>query len=291
MNRKTISKAIALSGVITLSASICADNISNCYAGELLREIQAEQSKLPYASQNQVMQNVFKDYETLNHEVKNTLATIWHNNAGNLLLRRLHNVIKDDTQRITILWNTCDEKKESNYFRCFDSTVLLNKNNLGWYVGYCNNRISIFQERMDMVMFHELCHALHNLEGEMTCKQRKFIPAFYKLSKNEEICNITCKAWKDDEEIRTITGRYIDDSGDLKFDYLNANSYIILEELKKGALPEKIQQRVFHCDYPTLTTKYRLAKKLPLDGLVIPPGKYIDVQETTCHIEEWMDMS
>ncbi|MBQ3946492.1 MAG: hypothetical protein II670_12930, partial [Alphaproteobacteria bacterium] len=113
---------------------------------------------------------------------------------------------------------------------------------------------------------------------------------FYKLSNNDKICKTTCKAWTDDEEIRTVTGWYVDDDGTLKFDWLNTNSYIILEELRKGTSPEKIQQRVFHCDYPTLTTKYKLAKKLPSDGLVIPLEKYVEAKEVVCQTEDWADM-
>ena len=114
MNNKTLSKIVASAlPAICLSTQITSD----CHAGELLRSIQYEQSKLPQVAQNQVMQNVFKNYDTLNHELKDTLTTIWHNDAGNLLLRRLHNIITNDTQRITILWDTCDKKDKSNYFR------------------------------------------------------------------------------------------------------------------------------------------------------------------------------
>ena len=283
---KNISKI-----VVSVLPAICGStyDMPSCNAGDLLRSIQHEQSKLQQVTQHQVMQNVFKNYNNLNKEVKDILDILWHNDAGNLLLRRLYKNIKDETQRITILWNTCDEKDESNYFLPFDLTVLLDQNKLGWEIGYCNGIIDIFSGRMDMVIFHELCHALHELENVAAYKRQNFIPMFYKLSKDDEICKMTCKAWEDDEEIRTITGCYID-NGKLKFDCLNTNSYIILEELKKGTLPKKIQQRVYHCDYPTLTTKCRLAKKLSLDSLVIPLDKYVDKQETTCYSEEWVDL-
>ena len=284
MKRKTICIATLL------VPSVVCTTASDCCAGELLREIQTEQCKLPYVTQNQVMQNVFKNYNNLNVEVKNTLDILWRNDAGNLLLRRLHNVIKDDNQRITILWDTCDERNDSNYFRYFDSTILLDQNKFGWDVCYCNGVIDILPECLDMVIFHELCHALHDFEGVTVYKQRKFIPAFYQLSENEEKCHVACDAWTDDEEVRTITGWSVDDDGTLKFECLNTNSYIILEELRKGTPPEKIQQRVYHCDYPTLTTKYKVAKKLPLDDLVIPFDKYVDEPETTCYTEEWMDL-
>ena len=247
---------------------------SNCRAGELLRKIQTEQRKLPYATYSQVMQNVFKNYDNLNIEVKNTLTTIWHNDAGNLLLRRLHNVIKDDAQKLTILWDICDEQGDSNYFRYKDSSVLLNKNKFGDYAVYSEKKIYAFPEQLDIVLFHEMCHALHNLEDTMACKQQRFVPAFYKLSENDTICKITCKAWTDDEEIRTITGWYVDDDETLKFDWLNTNAYIVLKELKNGTLPKDIMQRVFHCDRLSLDFEKKKKKRERLDEIVIPLEKY-----------------
>ena len=271
MNSKAISKI-----VVSALPAVClsAHNVSDSHAGELLREIQSEQRKLPHVTQNQVMQNVFKDYDTFNNELKNTLDILWRNDAGNLLLRRLHNVIKDDTQQITILWDTCDEKDESNYFRCFDSTILLDQNKFGDYAVYSEKKIYAFPEQLDIVLFHEMCHALHNLEDTMACKQQRFVPAFYKLSESDTICKITCKAWTDDEEIRTITGWYVDDDETLKFDCLNTNAYIVLKELKNGTLPKDIMQRVFHCDRLSLDFVYKTAKRERLDEIVIPLEKY-----------------
>ena len=70
MNSKTISKI-----VITALPVICVSTqtVSGCRAGELLRKIQTERSKVPFASQDQVMQNVFKNYNIFNNELKNTL--------------------------------------------------------------------------------------------------------------------------------------------------------------------------------------------------------------------------
>ena len=108
------------------------------------------------------MHNVFKNYDNLNIEVKETLDILWNNEAGNLLLRRLHKNIKDDAQRITILWDACDKDGETNLFRYEDSTVFLNKNKSGDYVAYCAGKIYAFPERLDTVLFHELCHGLHS---------------------------------------------------------------------------------------------------------------------------------
>ena len=106
------------------------------------------------------MQNVFKNYDNLNIEVKNTLDILWNNDAGNLLLRRLHNIIKDDTQRLTILWDTCDERGDSNYFRHKDLTVLLNKNKFGQCIGYRNGELCALPETLDDVLFHEMSDCL-----------------------------------------------------------------------------------------------------------------------------------
>ena len=156
MNSKAISKIV----VSTLPA-ICLSThtASNCRAGELLRKIQTEQRKLPYVTQNQVMQNVFKNYNNLNIEVKNTLTTIWHNDAGNLLLRRLHNVIKDDTQRLTILWNAVHKSGKTNLF-CHNMTIYLDIRKFGQCIGYRNGELCALPETLDDVLFHEMSDCL-----------------------------------------------------------------------------------------------------------------------------------
>ena len=62
-NSKNISKI-----VVSALPAICLSsyNTSDSQAGELLRSIQNEQLKLPNATQAQVLQNVFKDYDHLN---------------------------------------------------------------------------------------------------------------------------------------------------------------------------------------------------------------------------------
>ena len=273
MNRKTISKIVT-----SALPAIClsAHTTSDCHAGELQREIRAEQCKLPNVTYSQVMQNVFKNYDNLNIEVKDTLNILWKNDAGNLLLRRLNENIKDNTQQITVLWDTCDEKGESNYFRYKDASILLNKDKFGDYAAYCAGKIYAFPEQLDTVLFHELCHALHDLEGIKNYNEQTFILKFYNQSEEQEDMKETCEAWKNDEEIRTITGWYIDDDGQLKFDCLNTNSYIVLEELKNGTSPKEIMQRVFHCDRLSLDFVYNKAKLERLDELIIPLEKYID---------------
>ena len=271
---KTNSKNIRIA-MLLIPSTVCVAK-SASYAGELLREIQSEQCKLPYTTQNQVMQNVFKDYDNLNIELKDTLDILWHNDAGNLLLRCLHNVIKNDNQQITILWDTCDEKGESNYFRYKDSAILLNNDKFGDYVAYCDGDIYALPEQLDTVLFHELCHALHDLEGIKNYNEQTFIPKSYNQSEEQEDIKETCDAWENDEEIRTITGWYIDDNEELKFDWLNTNSYMVLDALKDKIPPEKIVQRVFHCDYWGLAPKFPNAKRERLYALVIPIGKYID---------------
>ena len=250
---------------------------TDCHAGELLKSIKNEQNKLPKVAKDHVMHNVFKHYDNLNTGVKETLDILWHNAAGNLLLRRLNSVIKDDLQRITILWDVCDEDDDSNYFRYKDSSILLHKDKFGDYAVYSNKKIEAFPEQLDTVLFHELCHALHNLEDTIACNQHKIIPTFYKLSDKDPKCQEICRAWEDDEEIHTITGWYIDTNEKLKFDCLNTNSYMILDALKDKIKPEKIVQRVFHYDYWSASVFTEEDTTRHLDELVIPLEKYVDV--------------
>ena len=259
-----------------LVPSIACVATTDCRAGELLRAIQKQQAELPFVTKDQVMQNVFKNYDTLNIEVKDTLDILWYNDAGNLLLCRLHNVIKDASQRITILWNACDKEGETNLFRPAISTIFLNENELGDYAMYHAGKVRAFSERLDSVLFHELCHALHDLDGTEICKQQRFVPTFYKLSDNDELCQIAYENWTDDEEIYAITGWYIDNDELPKFDSLNTNSYMILDALKHGIAPNDIAQRIFHCGYWDISPKRRKTMEKYAGELVIPLQSYLD---------------
>ena len=272
-NSKNISKIVA-----SALPAICLSsyNTLDTHAGELLRSIQNEQLKLPNATQAQVMQNVFKDYDNLNIEVKDTLDILWHNDAGNLLLRKLNQYIKNDTQKINIRWNAYDAKNETNLFRPAISTIFLNENELEYYAMYHSGKVRAFSERLDSVLFHELCHAWHNLDGTVACEQQRFVPAFYKLSNNDELCQIAYENWTDDEEIYTITGWRVDSRGSIKFDWLNANSYMILDALKHGIASNDIAQRIFHCGYWDISPKRRETMEKYAGELVIPLQKYID---------------
>ena len=245
-NSKNISKIVA-----SALPAICLSsyNTLDSQAGELLRSIQNEQLKLPNATQNQVMQNVFKNYNNLNIEVKDTLDILWHNDAGNLLLRRLHNVIKDDKQRITILWNACDKDGETNLIRYDDFTIYLNKNEFGNCIGYCNSKFTKLPNTLDAVLFHELTHGLHKLMGLNNVNKQRSIHFLHKIQIQDIAHKELLKLWSDDEEVHTITGWYLGKVGRLHFDCLNANSYLVLKAIKLGTIAGKITQRIFHWEY------------------------------------------
>lgn len=273
MNRKTISK-IVTSALPAICLSVY--NVSDCHAGELLREIQKEQSKLPNVTYSQVMQNVFKNYDNLNIEVKDTLTTIWNNDAGNLLLRRLHNIIKDDTQRITIFWNACDKDGESNLFY-HDMTIYLDKRKFGQCIGYRNGELCALPETLDDVLFHEMTHGLHKLIGMNNTNEQDAIKHLHEFPNNMTIFNECCEFWTNNEEVRTITGRYLGADGKLHFDCLNTNSYMVLKALKNKTPINRITQRVFHCDYSGLQDISRYCRN-KIKNIVIPQTKYLDAK-------------
>lgn len=273
-NSKNISKIVASAlPAICLSAY----NTLDTHAGELLRSIQNEQLKLPNATQAQVMQNVFKDYDNLNIEVKDTLDILWHNDAGNLLLRRLHNVIKDDKQRITILWNAVHKSGKTNLFDPNNLFIYLNVNKFCQYVGYCDNKLVEFPETLDAVLFHELCHGLHSLDGTYKAGTTDGIVQIYAIHAMDCVDKDILGAWEDDEELYTITGWYVDDDKKVIFDYLNANSYMILKALANGISPDNVVQRVYHCDYASLDV-YEYASYMGFRRTLIRAKKYIDRQ-------------
>ena len=271
MKNKTICIATLL------VPSVVYTTASDCRAGELLREIQTEQCKLPYVTQNQVMQNVFKNYNNLNVEVKNTLDILWNNDAGNLLLRRLHNVIKNDTQKLTILWNAYDEEGGTNLIRYDNLTIYLNTRKFGQCIGYRNGELCALPETLDDVLFHEMTHGLHKLIGlENTGKQDTIhhlhaIPNFGKLYKK------SLDAWTDDEEVHTITGLYLGKDEKLHFDCLNTNSYMVLKALKNGTSLSRITQRLFHYSYDSIKEITELRRK-NIKNIVIKKEKYLDIK-------------
>ena len=273
MNNTTLSK-IVVSALPTICLSTY--NVSNCHAGELLRNIQHEQSKLPYVTQSQVMQNIFKNYNTLNHELKNTLNTIWNNDAGNLLLRRLHENIKNDTQKLTILWNAVHKSGKTNLF-CHNMTIYLDTRKFGQCIGYRNGELCALPETLDDVLFHEMVHGLHKLTGENDSNGYDVINHLHKFSNNMTIFDECRKVWTNNEEVRTIKGRYLGSDGKLHFDYLNTNSYMVLKALKNGIPINRITQRVFHCDYAGLQDISRTCRS-KIKNIVISQEKYLDMR-------------
>ena len=273
MNNKTLSKIVASAlPAICLSTQITSD----CHAGELLRSIQYEQSKLPQVAQNQVMQNVFKNYDTLNHELKDTLTTIWYNDAGNLLLRRLHKNIKDETQRITILWNARDRDGETNLIRYDNFTVYLTKNEFGNCIGYCNSKFTKLPNTLDAVLFHELTHGLHKLMGLNNVNKQRSIHFLHKIQIRDIAYKQLLELWSNDEEVHTITGRYLGKDGRLHFDCLNTNSYLVLNAIKLGTIAGKITQRIFHLEYKKGTDIFKPCKQ-NVKNIVIRSEKYLDI--------------
>ncbi len=272
MNNTTLSKIVASAlPAICLSTQITSD----CHAGELLRSIQYEQSKLPQVTQNQVMQNVFKNYDNLNEEVKDTLDTLWRNDAGNLLLRRLYESIKNDTQRLTILWNAHHKSGKTNLF-CYDNlSIYLDKSKFCKYVGYCNEELIELPETLDAVLFHELCHGLHYLTGTQKTEETIGIKKIYNIHAMDCIDIDILDAWEDDEELYTITGWYVAPDGKVMFDCLNTNSYLIFKALQNRVPAEKVVQRVYHCDYASLEV-YEYAKDMGFRRTLIRAKKYID---------------
>ena len=274
MKRKTICIATLLVPSVVCTAA------SDCHAGELLREIQKRQDNLllfgDVHSRTKVLRRIIKNYDELNEELHDALDDLWSNEAGKLLLRSLCKEIKLDEQRITILWNTHDKDDDTNLFDPTNSTIYLDTSSFGRYVGCCDGILSAESHTLDAVLFHELCHGLHNLNGKDKGGAHNVVQAIYKFDTNDPKRKVAYGAWDSDEEIYTITGRYINTSGKLNFDYLNTNTYIILRGLKTGILPKSIKQRVFHCSFELLQKEYADVIDLSLEQFLINLKEYVD---------------
>ena len=231
---------------------------------------------LPYVPRSQVMHNVFKNYDNFNIEVKDTLDILWNNDAGNLLLRRLHENIKDDAQRITILWDACDKDGETNLIRYDNLTIYLTKNEFGNCIGYCNSKFTKLPNTLDAVLFHELTHGLHNLIGLNNVNKQRSIHFLHKIKVRDVAHKQLLDLWSNDEEVHTITGWYLGKNGKLHFDCLNTNSYLVLKAIKLGTIPGKITQRIFHWKYKKGTDIFKPCKQ-NVKNIVIRPEKYLDI--------------
>ncbi len=274
---KNISKI-----VVSVLPAIClsAHNVSDGHAGELLREIKKQQDNLlllgKYHSRTEVIRRIIKNYDELNEELHDALDTLWANEAGKLLLRSLCKEIKLDTQRITILWGTHDKDDVTNFFDTENSTIYLDTLRFGKYVGYCDGILTAESHTLDAVLFHELCHGLHNLNGTDKGNTHKFVQKVYNFDEKDPLGRLTCRAWDNDEEIYTITGRYINTKCELDFDYLNTNTYMILQGLKNDIPPLSIVQRVYHCSFELLLEEYADIVDLSLDQFLINLKEYVD---------------
>ncbi len=229
-----------------------------------------------YHSRKEVIHRVIKNYDELNEELQDALDTLWSNEAGKLLLRSLCKEITRDEQRITILWDTHDEDDDTNFFDTTNFTIYLDTLRFGKYVGYCDGILTEELHTLDAVLFHELCHGLHKLNRKDQGASHDVLQTIYKFDKNESIRELAYKAWGDDEEIYTITGMYINSKGELDFDYLNTNTYMILQVLKDGTPPKLVKQRMFHCSFELLLEEYSPVLDLNLEHFPIDMKKYID---------------
>ena len=191
-------------------------------------------------------------------------------------MRSLCKEIKLNSQRITILWSAHDKDDDTNFFDTENLTIYLDTLRFGKYVGYCDGILTEESHTLDAVLFHELCHGLHKLNGNDKGTSHNTVQTIYKFDKNEPIRALTYKAWGNDEEIYTITGRYINSKGELDFDYLNTNIYMILQALKNGIPFKSVKQRVFHCSFELLLEEYETVVDLSLEQFLINLEEYVD---------------
>ena len=252
----------ALKKLKLVSALIFSINI--CNAGELLHQIQTKQHQLSELtlsySKEQIMRKVIDNYDYLNQKLYDALDTIWNNETGELLLRSFCENMRSDSKALTILWNKIDIDGSSNKIFYDSATIYIDESQFVDYIGYRNGEIVKLPETLDAMLFHEITHGYHNLLGFGACERMKqHVTAFRLHWPRKSFCledlpflNKSYLFWIDDEEIHTITGWIVGIGGKHYFDCLNTNSYMVLQELKKGISSEEIVQRIFHCDYGSL---------------------------------------
>ena len=220
----------ALKKLKLVSALIFSINI--CNAGELLHQIQTKQHQLSELtlsySKEQIMRKVIDNYDYLNQKLYDALDTIWNNETGELLLRSFCENMRSDSKALTILWNKIDIDGSSNKIFYDSATIYIDESQFVDYIGYRNGDIVKLPETLDAMLFHEITHAYHNLLKTITNESLKETEAICKLHQTEDYFEKAKDAWKNDDEVHTISGWYIDVDQKLHFDWLNTNSYMVL---------------------------------------------------------------
>ena len=147
-----------------------------------------------------------------------------------------------------------------------EHTMYINPDNLKSYVGYLNGSIVEIPETMGAMLVHESTHIYHDLIGENKTGKQEVIE-FFRTPTNGGIIDWQ-KAWHDDEEIRTETGKFLKD-GKLKFDEINANTHLIFEGLQQGKSFYEIPQRFSHYTYFDVPKKYLYG----IENFIIKPDE------------------
>ena len=154
-------------------------------------------------------------------------------------------------------------------------TIYLNTKRFGQCIGYRNGELCALPETLDDVLFHEMMHGLHKLIGVNNTDEQDVIKHLHEFPNNMTIFNECCEFWTNNEEVRTITGRYLGEDGKLHFDCLNTNSYMVLKSLKNGTPINRITQRIFHYSYENLQDISKPCRST-VKNIIIQKEKYLD---------------
>ena len=145
-----------------------------------------------------------------------------------------------------------------------------------FYIGYIHGVSGPvpFKETLDAMLFHEILHGYHNLLSpidEKHLKKREVASRLHRILKNNDrLYENCCDAWCNDEEIHTISGWYLGADKKLHFDWLNTNSYMVLQAIKLGITPV---QRVYHYVYELLPEINGVVRE-DIGEIVISKEKY-----------------
>ncbi len=138
-----------------------------------------------------------------------------------------------------------DGKEHDFEFVRKEFCIYLNLNKLkeAGTITYLNNKIfPCSPYEANSYLFHELLHAFHYTIGTYKGNSRRALQYIYR---DKEVLK---KDWTDDEELYTITGKFLTKDG-LVYDPLNANLYEAIKFYKQNFPGHAIPQRIFHTRY------------------------------------------
>ena len=192
----------------------------------------------------------FIEYSDNQDKLSLILERIIENPIGNITLRLLYQARQNmPKSKLKISSQSCVSAKDGKerYFGFvpteFCVCLNLDKFEEAGTITYLNNKLfSCNPYEADSYLFHELLHSFHYTTGNYKGNSTSALQHIYE--QHDELK----KLWTNDEELYTISGKFLTKDG-LLYDPLNCNLYEAYKQDQEKYPGYIIPQRIFHIRY------------------------------------------